>query len=105
MQQCSRRVFLQAMGRKDSEGWRQHLGWSPLAAISKKPSSNCVAAVSDFSHGRKKHGCAFCLERQARQGWGSKIIERLARDLRKAFPEMKGFSRANLLYTRAFSEA
>lgn len=37
------------------------------------------------------------LERQAQQGWGSKVIERLARDLRAAFPEMKGFSRANLL--------
>jgi predicted nuclease of restriction endonuclease-like (RecB) superfamily len=45
------------------------------------------------------------LERQARQGWGSKVIERLARDLRAAFPEMKGFSRANLLYMRAFAEA
>ena len=45
------------------------------------------------------------LERQAQQGWGSKVIERLARDLRAAFPEMKGFSRANLLYMRAFAEA
>lgn len=45
------------------------------------------------------------LERQAKQGWGSKVIERLARDLREAFPEMKGFSRANLLYMRAFAEA
>lgn len=45
------------------------------------------------------------LERQARLGWGAKIIERLAHDLRTAFPEMKGFSRANLLYMRAFAEA
>lgn len=45
------------------------------------------------------------LERQSREGWGSKVIERLARDLRNAFPEMKGFSRANLLYMRAFAEA
>jgi predicted nuclease of restriction endonuclease-like (RecB) superfamily len=44
------------------------------------------------------------LQRQAAQGWGSKVIERLARDLREAFPEMKGFSRANLLYMRAFAE-
>lgn len=45
------------------------------------------------------------LERQARLGWGAKIIERLAHDLRTAFPEMKGFSRSNLLYMRAFAEA
>jgi predicted nuclease of restriction endonuclease-like (RecB) superfamily len=44
------------------------------------------------------------LERQAQQGWGSKVIERLARDLRVAFPEMKGFSTRNLMYMRAFAE-
>lgn len=32
------------------------------------------------------------------------MIERLAQDLRAAFPEMKGFSRANLIYMRAFAE-
>ncbi len=45
------------------------------------------------------------LARQAEQGWGAKVIERLAHDLRAAFPEMKGFSRANLMYMRAFAEA
>ncbi len=45
------------------------------------------------------------LARQASQGWGAKVIERLAHDLRTAFPEMKGFSRANLMYMRAFADA
>jgi predicted nuclease of restriction endonuclease-like (RecB) superfamily len=45
------------------------------------------------------------LSRQADQGWGAKVIERLAHDLRTAFPEMKGFSRANLMYMRAFAQA
>lgn len=45
------------------------------------------------------------LERQAREGWGAKVIERLAHDLRTAFPDMKGFSRANLMSMRAFAEA
>lgn len=45
------------------------------------------------------------LQRQSREGWGSKVIERLAQDLRSAFPEMKGFSRANLMYMRSFAEA
>ena len=31
------------------------------------------------------------LARQAEQGWGAKVIDRLAHDLRTAFPEMKGF--------------
>lgn len=39
------------------------------------------------------------------QGWGAKVIERLAQDLRTAFPEMKGFSRSNLMYMQSFSEA
>ena len=45
------------------------------------------------------------LQRQEKQGWGAKVIEHLALDLRNAFPEMKGFSRANLMYMRAFAEA
>src|SRR4051794_3072387 len=45
------------------------------------------------------------LSRQQEEGWGTKVIERLAKDLRSAFPEMQGFSRTNLLYMRAFSEA
>ncbi|WP_217619154.1 YhcG family protein [Achromobacter sp. GbtcB20] len=45
------------------------------------------------------------LARQAEQGWGTKVIERLAHDLRAAFPDMKGFSPRNLKYMRAFAEA
>ena len=45
------------------------------------------------------------VERQQREGWGAKVIERLAQDLRREFPEMKGLSRANLLYMRGFAEA
>ncbi|MFU8789687.1 MAG: PDDEXK nuclease domain-containing protein [Methylobacter sp.] len=45
------------------------------------------------------------LTRQAEQGWGAKVIERLAHDLRTAFPNMKGFSPRNLKYMRAFAEA
>ena len=44
------------------------------------------------------------LTRQEKQGWGAKVIERLAHDLRTTFPEMKGFSRTNLLYMRSFAE-
>ena len=45
------------------------------------------------------------LDRQGREGWGAKVIERLAQDLRNAFPEMKGFSPRNLNYMRSFAEA
>lgn len=45
------------------------------------------------------------LARQAREGWGAKVIDRLARDLQRAFPDMKGLSSRNLKYMRRFSEA
>lgn len=45
------------------------------------------------------------LARQARAGWGAKVIDRLAADLREAFPDMKGFSPRNLKYMRAFAAA
>jgi predicted nuclease of restriction endonuclease-like (RecB) superfamily len=44
------------------------------------------------------------LERQTRQGWGAKVIDRLAADLRDAFPDMKGFSSSNLKYMRFFAQ-
>jgi predicted nuclease of restriction endonuclease-like (RecB) superfamily len=44
------------------------------------------------------------LIRQERERWGAKVIDRLAADLKKAFPEMKGFSPRNLKYMRAFAE-
>lgn len=45
------------------------------------------------------------LERQARAGWGAKVIDVLAHDLRVAFPDMKGFSRSNVMSMRAFAQA
>ncbi len=45
------------------------------------------------------------LGRQRREGWGAKVIDRLALDLQREFPRMTGFSRTNLLYMRAFAEA
>lgn len=37
--------------------------------------------------------------------WGSKVLERLARDLKSAFPELSGFSTRNLRYMRQFAAA
>lgn len=45
------------------------------------------------------------LQKQQDEGWGAKVIDRLSRDLKAAFPEMQGFSRTNLLYMRAFAAA
>jgi predicted nuclease of restriction endonuclease-like (RecB) superfamily len=45
------------------------------------------------------------LSRQTSDGWGAKVVEQLAKDLKAEFPEMRGLSRTNLLYMRAFAAA
>ncbi len=45
------------------------------------------------------------LANQARQGWGAKVIDRLAADLQRAFPKLRGYSVRNLKYMRAFAES
>ena len=42
------------------------------------------------------------VQRQRREGWGAKVIDRLATDLRSEFPEMSGLSRTNVYRMRAF---
>ncbi len=44
------------------------------------------------------------LQRQQNEGWGTKVVDRLARDLKIEFPEMTGFSPRNLKYMRTFAE-
>ncbi len=44
------------------------------------------------------------LQRQQAQGWGAKVIDRLARDLKAAFPDMRGWSTRNLKYMRFFAQ-
>jgi predicted nuclease of restriction endonuclease-like (RecB) superfamily len=45
------------------------------------------------------------LTRQKEDGWGTRVIERLAKDLRSEFPDMQGLSSRNLGYMKAFAEA
>lgn len=44
-------------------------------------------------------------EKKAKSGWGDNIIETLASDLKKLFPEVRGFSRANIYNIQAFFNA
>ena len=45
------------------------------------------------------------LAQQAELGWGAGVIDHLSRDLRREFPDMKGFSPRNLRYMKAFAQA
>lgn len=44
------------------------------------------------------------LQRQKVDGWGSKVVTRLAADLQREFPDQRGWSRSNLLYMRKAAE-
>ena len=44
------------------------------------------------------------LKKQDDEGWGAKIIDRMAYDLHEGFPDMRGFSARNLKYMRKFAE-
>jgi len=42
------------------------------------------------------------VEKQDRDGWGSKVLEKVAKDLQNEFPGIEGFSRANIFRMKAF---
>ena len=44
------------------------------------------------------------LQKQEEEGWGSKVIDHMAKDLKEAFPDMSGFSPRNIKYMRKFAE-
>lgn len=44
------------------------------------------------------------LNRQEADGWGAKVIDRRAHDLKDAFPEMRGWSSRNLKYMAFFAQ-
>ena len=43
------------------------------------------------------------LQRQQVEGWGTKVIENISKDLRTEFPEMKGLSSRNLKCMQKFA--
>lgn len=45
------------------------------------------------------------LTQQQAKGWGAKVITQLSQDLKREFPNMKGFSARSLKYMRAIAEA
>jgi len=45
------------------------------------------------------------IEKQEQEGWGSNVLERVAKDLQNDFPGVEGFSRRNMFRMRAFYQA
>lgn len=42
------------------------------------------------------------IDRQEKSGWGTSVIDRLAKDLQNAFPGVEGFSKTNIFRMRSF---
>ena len=43
------------------------------------------------------------MKKQEEEGWGAKVIDRMSKDLKDAFPEMSGFSPRNIKYMRKYA--
>ena len=79
-----------AMSDSESIIPRDYADW--LASLKSHISGarqRATLAVNQELVGLYHHIGTEILERQTRQGWGAKVIDRLAADLRAAFPEMK----------------
>lgn len=48
--------------------------------------------------------CRDILDRQEVAGWGTKVVDRLATDMRAEFPDQRGWSQRNLLYMRPVAQ-
>lgn len=84
--------------------------WYPelFASVSRQVHSGRFRAVSAANREMLLSYWAIGSElvrRESEQGWGSKVVTRLASDIRGAFPEAKGFSPRNLRYMKSFAEA
>ena len=44
------------------------------------------------------------LQKQSDEGWGARVIDRIAADIKTSFPEMSGFSPRNIKYMRKFAQ-
>jgi predicted nuclease of restriction endonuclease-like (RecB) superfamily len=83
--------------------------WYPelLASVTRKVSSARARAVAAANQEMLVSYLAIgqdILDRQSLEGWGSRIVDRLAADLKRQFPDAAGFSPRNLKYMRAFAE-
>jgi len=75
---------------------KEHVRGARLRAV--------AAANQELLRGYWEIG-AEILRRQQQEGWGARVIDRLAADLRIEFPGVKGFSSRSLKYMRAFAAA
>jgi len=47
----------------------------------------------------------FILNLQKKEGWGSKVIDKLSKAIRSKYPDKKGYSTRNLIYMCQFAKA
>jgi DUF1016 N-terminal domain len=94
-----------------SRGWPSHRAQLPgydefLQAIKERVRVARLRAVAaanqELLRGYWEIG-AEILRRQQEEGWGAKVIDRLAADLRAEFPGVKGSSRTSLHYMGQFA--
>jgi predicted nuclease of restriction endonuclease-like (RecB) superfamily len=77
------------------EGIKQRIQTAQLKAVL---AANAELVLHYWEIGRD------ILASQKSEGWGTKVVDRLAADLQAAFPRLSGYSARNLKYMRAFAK-
>ena len=72
-----------------------------LSSVKTRISAARVHAARSLNQDLISLGCAI-VEKQASQGWGQAVVERLSRDLQREFPSLRGFSPRNIWEMRRF---
>lgn len=85
-----------------SDGYLQFIE-DIIKEIKKQRISTILNANSDMIYLYWNIGKAI-LKKQREEGWGTRVIDRMAKDLKDEFPDMSGFSPRNIKYMRKFAE-
>ena len=85
-----------------SDGYLQFIE-DIIKEIKKQRISTILNANSDMIYLYWNIGKAI-LKKKREEGWGTRVIDRMAKDLKDEFPDMSGFSPRNIKYMRKFAE-
>lgn len=85
-----------------SDGYLQFIE-DIIKEIKKQRISTILNANSDMIYLYWNIGKAI-LKKQREEGWGTRVIDRMAKDLKHELPDMSGFSPRNIKYMRKFAE-
>ncbi|MBQ6449495.1 DUF1016 family protein [bacterium] len=96
-------IFPIAENRKDMPSGYEHFIQEIISDIKQQKVKTFLNANTDMICLYWRIGKRV-LEKQNKEGWGAKVIDRMAVDLKEQFPNSHGFSPRNIKYMRKFAQ-